>query len=102
MVTTRLESAAGVIFGPAEAAMAVARLDQHCSADRLHAAPEMIERIAAAALKKSEGSLEKLEAAMELAARDWRDLLMAAGFGYDVSAHEAWFRQLAQQEAKVR
>lgn len=100
MMTTRLESAARVIFSPPEAATAVAWLDQHCNADRLHATPDMVERIAAAALKKSEGSLEKLQAATELAARDWRDLLMAAGFGYDVSAHEAWFRQLARQEPK--
>jgi len=102
MTTTRIQSATRVIFDPADAASAVARLEQHCSADRLHVSPEMSERIAAAALRKSEGSLEKLEAATKLAARDWRDLLMAAGFGHDISAHEAWLRQVTQQEAKVR
>jgi len=28
--------------------------------------------------------------AIELAKADWRDLLMAAGFGEDVRAHEFW------------
>jgi hypothetical protein len=101
MLTQRLESAARAIFGPAEAT-AVAWLDQHCSAAKLHVAPEMVERIAAAALKVSEGSLERLEAATELAATDWRDLIMAAGFGHDLSAHEVWLRELTQQEVKVR
>lgn len=101
MSTQRLQSAAWAIFGPAEAT-AVDWLDQHCNAAKLHVAPEMVERIAAAALKVSEGSLERLEAATELAATDWRDLLMAAGFGHDVSAHKAWLRELAQREVKVR
>ena len=38
----------------------------------------------------SEGSLEKFDRALELAKRDWRDLLMAAGFGHDVAIHRAW------------
>lgn len=101
MVTARLQSAAQLIFGPAHAPTALARLDQHFSADRLSVAPELLERITAAALKQSEGSLENLDAAMELGSKDWRDLLMAAGFGHDLSAHDVWFRQVAEQEAGV-
>lgn len=56
MLTQRLESAARAILGPADA-KAVAWLDQHYSAAKLHVAPEMVEGIAAAALKVSEGSL---------------------------------------------
>lgn len=49
-----------------------------------------MERIRFSVLKLSEGSIEKLVQAIELAQTDWRDLLVAAGFGYDVEAHNKW------------
>jgi hypothetical protein len=49
-----------------------------------------MERIRFAALKLSEGNIEKLVQSIELAQTDWRDLLMAAGFGEDVEAHNKW------------
>lgn len=49
-----------------------------------------MERIRFAALKVSEGKVEMLRQAVELAKLDWRDLLMWAGFGNDVKAHEKW------------
>jgi hypothetical protein len=49
-----------------------------------------LERIRFAALKLSAGNLEALRSAVGLANRDWRDLLMAAGFGRDVDAHRSW------------
>jgi len=49
-----------------------------------------LERVRFAALKVSEGELGKLEAAIKLAQIDWRDLLVAAGFGHDVEAHLKW------------
>jgi len=50
-----------------------------------------LERVRFAALKVSNGSLAELVSAVELAKLDARDLLMAAGFGRDVRAHETWF-----------
>src|SRR5437016_2310643 len=50
-----------------------------------------LERVRFAALKLSKGNLVELEAAIRLAQSDWRDLLVAAGFGSDVRAHESWF-----------
>lgn len=50
-----------------------------------------LERVRFAALKLSEGDLSRLNQAVELGETDWRDLLMAAGFGHDVRAHAAWF-----------
>lgn len=47
-------------------------------------------RIRIAALKLSRGSLEALEREIKSAHRDWRDTLVAAGFGYDVNAHHHW------------
>lgn len=49
-----------------------------------------LERIRFAALKVGGGDLAKLRQAVEMAKIDWRDLLMAAGFGYDARAHERW------------
>jgi hypothetical protein len=49
-----------------------------------------LERFQFAALKLSAGDLDKFDHAIALAKRDWRDLLMAAGFGEDVNAHASW------------
>jgi len=53
--------------------------------------PQGLERIRFAALKLSKGSLAELARAVEIAQVDWRDVLVAAGFGHDVHAHQAWF-----------
>ena len=52
--------------------------------------PTQMERLRFAALKVSEGRLDLLQQAVVLAKQDWRDLLMAAGFGHDVEAHKQW------------
>jgi len=49
-----------------------------------------LERFQFAALKLSQGDLNLLGKAVKLAQTDWRDLLMAAGFGHDTTAHERW------------
>jgi hypothetical protein len=49
-----------------------------------------LERIRFAALKLSRGDVRELQEAVKLAQTDWRDLLMAAGFGHDVNAHSRW------------
>ena len=49
-----------------------------------------LERVRFAALKLSHGDMGKLQEAIRLAQTDWRDLLMAAGFGEDVNAHKRW------------
>lgn len=51
---------------------------------------EAIDRFRFAVLKLSEGELEKLDQALRLARADWRDLLMAAGFGESLTAHQSW------------
>lgn len=49
-----------------------------------------LERFRFAALKMSAGDLDRLREAISVAQQDWRDLLMAAGFGQDLTAHERW------------
>jgi hypothetical protein len=59
-----------------------------------------LERLRIAALKYSDGNLSQLDEAVKLAQRDWRDLLMAAGFGHDVHAHQTWEPQPASEPAQ--
>jgi hypothetical protein len=49
-----------------------------------------MERIRFAVLKLSEGDLEKLKIWVKDAQRDWRNVLMDAGFGESLTAHERW------------
>jgi hypothetical protein len=49
-----------------------------------------LERFRFAALKLSDGDMDKLYRAIRLAQRDWRDLLMAAGFAHEITAHSRW------------
>ncbi len=54
------------------------------------ATPEGLERVRFAVLKISSGNEEKLLEAMALAKRDWRDVLVWAGFANDLNAHNEW------------
>lgn len=52
--------------------------------------PEDLERIRFAAIRASGGDPERLREAVNLAALDWRDLLLWAGFASDPNAHARW------------
>ena len=54
------------------------------------ASASALDRFRLAALKLSSGTVKGLRSAIALAKSDWRDLLMAAGFGHDVNAHRKW------------
>ena len=56
-----------------------------------------LERFRYAALKLSNGRLEQLRRAADIANLDWRDLLMAAGFGENVDAHREWLPNFTEQ-----
>jgi hypothetical protein len=56
-----------------------------------------LERIRFAAIKLSQGNLHKLLHAIDEARMDWRDLLMAAGFGERVDTHEAWAKEVLKE-----
>lgn len=56
-----------------------------------------MERIRFAALKLSQGDLQKLLRAIELAQRDWRDVLVAADFGNQLDAHVVWARSVLEE-----
>ncbi len=51
---------------------------------------DQLERVRFAAIRFSGGRLSRLQEAVDLAALDWRDLLVAAGFAEDTTAHTSW------------
>ena len=51
---------------------------------------EALERIRYAVLKLSEGRLDKLRHYVKEGQIDWRDVLIAASFGFSVDADELW------------
>lgn len=53
--------------------------------------PEGLERVRFGVLKLSDGDLDQLLEAIQLAQTDWRDLLVAAGFANDTDTHRAWW-----------
>jgi hypothetical protein len=59
--------------------------------DRFLHDPQEAQRVRFAALKVSEGNLERLRNAMELANADYRDLLGEAGFASHHELHQRWW-----------
>ena len=89
LTTRRLD----LLFPPATREAARRLLTQECGADLPlsgDTTPASLERIRFAALKVSDGRIEKLKQAIELARTDWRDLLVDAGFAHDPQAHKSW------------
>src|SRR5439155_21286558 len=76
------------LFAPAERAAAMLLLAAECG-ETLPLIPDRdtIERVRIACVKLSDGVLETLGDAVSLAATDWRDVLVAAGFADDSTAH---------------
>src|SRR6056297_940851 len=60
--------------------------------------PERLERIRFSILKLIAEDAAKEDNAFRLAKKDWRDLLMEAGFGHSASEHAKWFQNLMNQE----
>lgn len=81
------------LFPPAACSEAVTLLEAEC-ADELpfcEAADEdSLERIRFAVLKLSHGDLASLKEWVNHAKVDWRDVLVAAGWGNDAKAHLRW------------
>jgi len=57
--------------------------------------PVEMERIRFAVLKLATENDSGLDRALKLVTTDWRDLLMVAGFGEDLKAHEKWYESVA-------
>lgn len=81
------------LFSPGSWDEATALLERECSNNLPFlekASPTDLQRYHFAALKLSGGNLERLRRAVSVAKQDWRDLLVAAGFGNSCEAHLLW------------
>jgi len=84
------------IFPVEDHAAVIAALEVRCGSALplwVSTTPEGLERIRFAVLKLSSGSLSKFERAIAVANADWRDLLVAAGFGSSLLAHINWLNE---------
>jgi len=82
------------IFAPPDHAAVIAALETRCGSGLplwISTTPEGLERIRFAVLKLSAGSTSEFERAIAIATTDWRDVLVAAGFGNSLRAHTDWF-----------
>lgn len=73
-------------------------LENECGTEALSCegwSPAQMERIRFSVLKLAKENTMSLDSAIELAQKDWRDLLMAAGFGNELNAHEKWAAEIA-------
>ena len=92
------------LFEKPDSDQAIALLENECS-DNLplvrqwNPTPASMERLRFAALKLSNGKLEKLRNALEIAKQDWRDLLMASGFADQLDAHKRWAEDLLRSSS---
>jgi hypothetical protein len=55
-----------------------------------------LERIRFAVLMLSGGNLERLQSMTDQAKVDWRDVLVWAGFGYSLTAHDEWAQEVLE------
>jgi len=78
-------------FSPAHQPLVAELLDQHCGANLpLAGSADNIERIRCAVLKLASVQADAVPRHIDMAQCDWRDVLVAAGFGSDVAAHRRW------------
>lgn len=87
------EERLGRVFGPEQRREAARILTEECGNNLPFCENQDefgMERIRFAVLKLSAGDLDKLKTWVKDAQRDWRDVLMDAGFGESLSAHLRW------------
>jgi hypothetical protein len=93
------------LFAPESREAAGRMIAERCGADLLlstHMGPDAsgFDRIRFAVLKLSRGDLERLKQEIESAHFDWRDTLMATGFGEDTHANLRWHPEHAPQRPR--
>jgi hypothetical protein len=84
-------------FPPSKASAVEQLLVDECGGNLplyLPSTPEGLERVRFAVLKISSGNEDKLLEVISLARRDWRDVLVWAGFANDIEAHNKWLEGL--------
>lgn len=90
-LSEQVEAVTRQLFPPSEAESVLQLMREECGEKLpLTQTPAQRERIQLAVLKLSRGDSERLLNEIRRAQRDWRDTLVAAGFGNDLEAHRRW------------
>ena len=92
-LTERTRDRLRALFAPSAQAAAAWLLEHECGTNLPFCEDsdgEALERIRFAVLKLSGGDTARLHEAVALAQTDWRDALMAAGFGESTTVHLDW------------
>jgi hypothetical protein len=100
-LSPKTASRVAALFAPADRDAVSAILVARCGDQlpgMLSTSPDPIERIRFAALRLSRGRLRELNHAVALAETDWRDLLVAAGFAEDPTAHLRWTPNMSKAD----
>lgn len=88
------EQLVAAMFAPEARGAAEALLRSRCTGSEFgipSGHDELLVRLQYAAIKCSDGDVDALRRAIELAEVDWRDLLVAAEFDLDQNAHIRWY-----------
>jgi hypothetical protein len=96
-LTPRTKTVVAHLFTPSKASFIEQLLVEECGSNLplcKPSTPEGLERVRFAVLKLSNGNEDKLLEAILLAKRDWRDVLVWAGFANDLEAHNKWAEEL--------
>jgi hypothetical protein len=81
LITPKTEKRLALLFAPAEQERARNTLVEECGTNIPGWNAAGLERLRFAVLRLSDGRLDRLQAAVNNAKRDFRDVLMAADFG---------------------
>jgi gluconokinase len=90
-------------FEPEEQAEAARRLVEDCGNSLPFCSQYdeyKMERIRFAVLRMGLGDMDEMQKAIDYAKRDWRDVLVWSGFGYDTTSHDQWAESVLQGEQK--
>ena len=91
------------LFEPEEQAEATRRLAEECG-NNLPFCKDYdeykMERIRFAILRIGMGYMDEMQKAIDIAKRDWRDVLMWSGFGHTLRAHQEWADHILKGDQK--
>ena len=99
-LSPRTKQLVEIFFSPRDASEASQWLEEECGNNLPSCGQQAeygMERIPFAAIKLSKGNIFKLLKVIDEARMDWRDLLIASDFGYDVDAHENWAKGIIRK-----
>jgi hypothetical protein len=94
-LSTLVTDVVAIFFHGEERSAVTAVLLHECGFDLpLATSTVLVERIRLAVLKLADGHADALRDDVKAARVDWRDVLVAADFGNDVTAHVKWANKL--------